>query len=118
MNNKSKQQVAINYPVTKETGLGDSFNRMNFVIVALYVLVQLIPRFDSVDVMGGQWLYLAVLNFFTSIYLLLNKRFIPNTIFKNTFIILYLAFAVISGLSFFVAFNVIESLVTYSRLLI
>jgi len=118
MNNKSKQQVAINYPVTKETGLGDSFNRMNLVIVALYVLVQLIPRFDSVDVMGGQWLYLAVLNFFTSIYLLLNKRFIPNTILKNTFLILYLAFVVISGLSFFVTFNAIESLVTYSRLLI
>jgi len=101
----------------EEKIFGDFLN-FEIIIILLYLLTEFVPQFDAIDVMGSQWLYLSILNCFTTLYLLIRKRLIPNQFFKSTLFILYFGFVLIAGLSFFVSYNIIESIVTYTRLLV
>ncbi len=90
---------------------------VNVIVVMLYLCVEFVPSFGAADTVGTQWLYVAVLNCLATLFILLRRKFVPVGYFKSALLVLYGAFVVVSGLSFFVAFNVVESLVTYSRLL-
>ena len=90
---------------------------LDVIVVVLYLCVEFVPSFGAADTIGTQWLYVAVLNCFATVFILLRRKFMPVGYFKSALFVLYGAFVVVSGLSFFVAFNVVESLVTYSRLL-
>lgn len=121
MKEKKTRGKKFTAPVAKEkkaTGTIGKPNAVELVIVLLYAATELVPRLDAVDVMGGQWLYLSVLNCLATIWLFKTKKLIPNRFFKSALFIGYGGFIVIAGLSFFVAYNVIESLVVYSRWLI
>jgi putative inorganic carbon (hco3(-)) transporter len=100
-------------------------NYASLILLALYVLVDFIPRGDSIDFNGPQWLYLSVVNLFAVIYLFtanqgkiseVNQQFrgslaqVPSR--------MYTIFCILSGLSFFVAFNKNEFVVCYARCII
>ncbi|MEI8110478.1 MAG: O-antigen ligase family protein [Chitinophagia bacterium] len=102
-----------------------SANYMSLILLAMYVLVDFVPRGDSFDFNGPQWLYLSFVNVFTLIYLYsknqsrsldLQKHFssslaqVPSR--------MYTLFCIISGLSFFFAFNKNEFIVCYARCVI
>jgi len=88
------------------------------IIVLLYLLVEFVPRFDAVDSIGSQWLYLAILNPIVILYLIARKKLFPEEFLKSLPFLSLLAFLLISLISFFSAYNIIESLVTFSRLII
>ena len=100
-------------------------NYASLILLALYVLVDFIPRGESIDFNGPQWLYLSIVNLFAVIYLFtanqgkiseVNQQFrgslaqVPSRMFT--------IFCILSGLSFFVAFNKNEFVVCYARCII
>ena len=100
-------------------------NYASIILLALYVLVDFIPRGDSIDFNGPQWLYLSVVNLFTVIYLFnanrgkiseVNKQFTASLAQVPSR--MYTIFCILSGLSFFFAFNKNEFVVCYARCII
>src|SRR5215212_2062807 len=126
-NSKSKKKkkaeaapAAINLPKKSI-----SFNKADlvpFILVCLFMFVDLIPRLGSTDVMGPQWVYVAIINLASIVFILTAKKDIPETsarrIFTNPLSLVYISFLLLAGLSIFVAMNKIESLVSYARLII
>jgi len=111
---KKSKQVNVKDTDIKEI----SYPWVEFIIVMLYVLVEFVPQFEAADVMGSQWVYLSVLNIGVIAYLLYKKQFVLNSLFKNVAFLLFSGYILVSAISFFAAINVVESLVTYSRLII
>lgn len=97
--------------------LAPALRQFPLFIVLLYALVEFFPRFQAVDVMGSQWLFLALLNLATLAYLLVREYEAPHALLRSAPLKLLCGFLVVGALSFLVAYNVTESLVTYSRLL-
>ena len=100
-------------------------NYASLTLLALYVLVDFIPRGDSIDFNGPQWLYLSVVNLFAVIYLYNANRGRINEVnqqFTGSLAQMpsrmYTIFCILSGLSFFVAFNKNEFVVCYARCII
>lgn len=96
--------------------------KLDSIIVLLYLLAELVPQFNSIDVMGPQWLYLSILNLITIIYITINFNSGFNSIFQkisqNQLSLTFLAVFAFCGFSIFFAINPIESLVVYSRLIV
>jgi len=85
----------------------------------LLFLIPFIPHFDRIQILGPQYLFLSILNCFYLVFLLTDKA---NLISlgkeeKSLFKILFL-FLLISFFSFFKAFNIAESIIDLSRLVI
>lgn len=100
-------------------------NYASLTLLALYVLVDFIPRGESIDFNGPQWLYLSVVNLFAVIYLYnanrgriseVNQQFTGSLAQMPSR--MYAIFCILSGLSFFVAFNKNEFVVCYARCII
>lgn len=87
-------------------------------IVLLYALVEWVPRFQAVDVMGSQWLFLSVLNAAVAGYLFRQNTLLSSGFFRPGPFIAGGGFLTVAALSFLSAFNPIESLVTYNRLVV
>ncbi len=103
----------------------EAMDIVNMVIICLYLMVDIIPKGDAIDYNGPQWLYLGILNFFVILYLfsgVKNKHSQYNSQFSNTFkrtpVLIYSFYFLVSGLSFFFAFNQNEFLVCYARFII
>lgn len=92
-------------------------SKADYIILGLYVLICIMPRLGAIDVMGSQWFFLSLLNCLTSIYLLVIKKNSIQIFFNSNFFRIYLAFLFVALLSFLASLNVIESCVTYSRLI-
>ncbi|MFM9008190.1 MAG: O-antigen ligase family protein [Bacteroidota bacterium] len=99
------------------TALTAAAGQFPLLIVLMYALVEFFPRFAAVDVMGSQWLFLSLLNCATLVYLVVCEYKAPTALLKSTPLRLLTGFLLVAAASFLVAYNVIESLVTYSRLL-
>ena len=100
-------------------------NYASLTLLALYVLVDFIPRGDSIDFNGPQWLYLSFVNLFAVIYLYnanrgkiseVNQQFTASMAQGPSR--MYTIFCILSGLSFFFAFNKNEFVVCYARCII
>lgn len=117
INPEKKQPIKQAKKKSNPTGL--SLNSwIDVIIVLLYAMVELFPQLDAVDVMGSQWLYLSVLNIGVGIYIINKKKFAANSLVKGSAFLAISGMLLIAALSFFASYNVIESIVTYSRLLI
>ncbi len=104
----------INNPLLKL----DIRSQKEFVFIVLYALTEFVPSLGAFDVAGSQWLYLSILNGVVLVYFLIQKVNYQGLFFRSVLFFLYLAFLFVSLASFFVAYNVLESIVTYSRLLV
>ncbi|MBU3743548.1 MAG: O-antigen ligase family protein, partial [Sediminibacterium sp.] len=100
-------------------------NYASLILLALYVLVDFIPRGDSIDFNGPQWLYLSIVNLCAVIYLYNSNRSRISEVNKQFSASLrqgpsrmYTIFCILSGLSFFFAFNKNEFIVCYARCVI
>lgn len=88
-------------------------------IIALYLLVDFIPEWGAVDVVGSQWVYLAVINFISIVYIYYaaqEQRYeqVLKKLLGNFLTIAYLALFVLAGISIFFAVNKVEGLVCYA----
>ncbi|MBL7964316.1 MAG: O-antigen ligase family protein [Flavobacteriales bacterium] len=88
----------------------------SFLFLAVFAIVDHIPQFKAVDVMGAQWLYLAILNMCALGWLVARRVLRPDGAFRSLLFLAILTLVLLALLSFTVAFNQVESLVTFSRL--
>lgn len=100
-------------------------NYASLLLLYLYTQVDFVPRGESIDFNGPQWLYLSVLNLIAVGYLFTANRSRNSEIsqqFNHSFAeapaLMYSLFCLLSGLSFFFAFNKNEFVVCYARCLI
>ena len=87
-------------------------------LLMLYMAVEIIPPFQSADITGPQWLYISILNLVSSVIIYRKDQFAPGTItsiIRQPISLVYIALFVLAGLSAFIAFNQIESLVALSK---
>ena len=104
-------------PAKKDSGNSSKDPAWPIVIVSLYALTEFFPQLQAVDVMGSQWLFAACLNLITLLLLFKHGLKLPSDILRNGAVMVLGGFTLIGGLSFFAAFNAVESLVTYCRFL-
>lgn len=87
-------------------------------LIFLYLFVDFIPRFQSADVMGAQWVYLGIVNILSAVYVFIERKRISEAIAsvgKNAAPIIFTAFYLLAGFSIIFAMNKIESYVCYAR---
>lgn len=91
------------------------------IILSLYLLIDCVSLSSIQDQLGIHWLLMGGLNFISGIFLFKNRKEIlnysTNILFRNSITILYFSFFIIAGISFFSAFNKVESMIIYTRLL-
>lgn len=96
--------------------------KSDLLLVLLYLVVDLIPQFGSIEVMGPQWLYLAVLNLISTIFIFISFKDTINIVLEkfsnNALSLVFLTVFILCGLSILFALNPIESLVVYVRFII
>lgn len=87
-------------------------------ICLLYLGVHFIPDLGAYDAFGPQWLFIIILDFCVTGYILYRKDLYEEparAVFGNIFSKLYIAFFAWAGLSTFWAINFAESWVCYTR---
>ncbi len=106
-------------PAKSSFSLSDYFALL-FVIGLLYV--DFLPAFRSIDILGTQFLYMAIINFIVSVYLFINSNKITNELivhFKNSwFLKCFAIFLICACLSVFGANNFSLWVVNFSHVLI
>ena len=99
----------------KGSGLWD-FSAL--VIILLYLGVEFVPKFDSFDVLGPQWIYLNSLNVLSILLLWWEKRAeAAQAVFRSLLTVTMIMLILVMGLSILWAGNQVESLFCYSRYL-
>ena len=98
----------------------DATNLVVTIIIALYLLIECMPKLQLQDQMGIHWLLLSIVNAISLFYIfssksLIDNRFLTNYL-KNGISIVYIIFFIIAGFSLLVAINPVEGIVVYSRL--
>lgn len=86
----------------------------------LYLLVHFIPDLGGADVMGAQWLYVSIVDFFLLGYLFFNKdkfKAAIDAVLNLKFTIVYSFLVIWALLSLIYSLNSIESLVCLARLM-
>ena len=100
-------------------------NYATLAILCLYTFVDFIPRGESIDFNGPQWLYLSIVNLIAVAYLFtanksrysdVSQQF--GSAIAQPPAIMFTIFCILSGLSFFFAFNKNEFIVNYARCII
>lgn len=99
-----------------------SFDFIAIFFVVAYLAMDFIPYTSGVDNIGIQYLYLAVVNLITGIYLFRNPQLISKEyfgLFKNSYVIrAYIMFLILCGLSIFVSSHYSLSIISFTQLLI
>jgi O-antigen ligase len=100
-------------------------NYATLAILCLYTFVDFIPRGESIDFNGPQWLYLSIVNLIAVAYLFTANKSRYSDVsqqFSRAIAqppaIMFTIFCILSGLSFFFAFNKNEFIVNYARCII
>lgn len=90
--------------------------------ISLYLLVDFLPLFKSIEIIGPQFLYLSLLNTIIGLFIYKNPSLISEkivTIYKKSLVLkTYLIFIIICGISIFAARNTSLGIVHFSRLII
>ena len=88
---------------------------IEYLLISSLGLIPFVPVMKSLDLIGPQFLYLSVVQVFTAIYLLLNKKYLigSNTLSKQK--LFYSIFIFISFISIFISINFNESVIEFVR---
>lgn len=97
------------------------FKFINICFIVLFLLSPMIPRFDSIDIIGPQWFFISCINLMFSSFLMsffysLYFKFIAS--FNSYLSYSYIVFLLICFFSLFIAINKNISVVDFSRILI
>lgn len=115
----SRKPIPAKKPVTPGWLTFLQHNWMPMLLIAAYAVVDFLPPFDSVDAMGAQWLYLVLVSFITTVFILWNnnQNYLAgiNQVGRSIMTLLYLALFLLAGISIISALNKTEAFVVYGR---
>jgi O-antigen ligase/tetratricopeptide (TPR) repeat protein len=87
--------------------------------ILLYFLIEFLPAFEGIDVIGAQWLFFTLLNVIVSIFIFFRRHYYNESV-KNIFntysSLAYLTLVIWALGSYFYAVNSVEVLVNGARL--
>lgn len=99
-----------------------SFDYVALFFIVIYLAMDFIPYTSGVDNMGIQYLFLALVNLISGVYLFRNPQLISKeyfSLFKNSYTIrAYLLFLILCGLSIFASSHLSLSVISFIQLLI
>lgn len=116
---KSQKPLSENVPSPSSTEKTTQLPDSGIFFILLYLLVEFVPIFQSIDVIGPQWLFLTVLNIIVCLYVFARKNYYSETIrnlFRSHSAIIYVIFVGWALCSYFYAVNSSEVLVNGARL--
>ena len=99
----------------------DKFSTSSFFssfFLIIFLCIGFIPNLNAVDKIAPQWLFMSVLNFISTLYVIYNRKFFFKTtdkIVSSYILITYSLFIVWSALSYFYAINQTEVIVNITR---
>ena len=120
MKKKGKQPNQAASLPTSSSAAAPSNSIIELLLLFAYLLVHFIPAMSRLDSMAPQWFYLAIVDTLVLLYLIWKRKsFIPDFLstFSTPFSLVYLAFVLWAGASWFYAINPNEMIVCYARLL-
>ena len=90
---------------------------IDYLLLFFYCLISLTPNFGSIDKSISQWVYISLLNVSSLLYISYNfKNYkIYNSYSKSLIFISFSLFIVSILISFFQAFNILESIIKFSH---
>jgi len=94
--------------------------KFDSLLILLFSLVHFVPAFEALDPIGAQWLYISIIDLISIIYIILNWiKYSPlcEKLINNLVFIFFLLFVTWASLSYFYAFNNVETLVCLARML-
>lgn len=109
--------------ISKAGNQSDYLQFIPVVFVALYLFVDFVPEKGGIDVMGSQWVYLVIINFLSTGYIISFSKdhgyeAILKRLFSKFMCQAYVAFLVVAGISIFFAINKTEALVNYTGVIV
>ena len=95
-------------------------NITHYIFIYLLSIVQFIPALGAIDKLAPQFLYLSIVNLLSLTFQLKNpsSSHISLYTYKNNVISVFLCFLLVCSLSVFWAFNSVEGLITFFKVLI
>lgn len=98
------------------------FEIITFFFIIGFIIVDFLPQFRSIEIIGPQYLYLSILNVIIGIFIYNNPSIVSQNlilIFKKNYLIKgYILFLIFCGISLFAARNFSLGIVSFTRLLI
>ena len=90
---------------------------IDFLLLFFYCLISLTPNFGSIDKSISQWVYISLLNVISLLYISYNFKSykIYTSLNKSLLFIAFSIFIVSILISFFQAFNIVESIIKFSH---
>lgn len=122
----AKQKLIKKAPVTAAKVNNKESNYLQFVpivFVTLYLLVDFVPEYGGIDVMGSQWVFLVIVNLLSTGYIFCFSKDhgyepVLQKLFSKFMARAYVAFLVVAGISIFFAINRTEALVCYTGVIV
>lgn len=125
---KPSKKVSIGEPkvANRRISPGKKTNYLHFipiVFITLYLLVDFVPEWGGIDVMGSQWVYLAVINLLSTGYIFCFSKdhgyeAVLKRLFSRYMTVAYVVFLLWAGISIFFAINRTEALFCYTTVII
>jgi hypothetical protein len=98
------------------------FEFITLFFISCFILIDFLPQFRSIEIIGPQYIYLSFLNIIIGIYFYKNPEQISIDLIqilkKNYLIKAYLIFLLLSSASIFIAQNISLGIYSISRLFI
>lgn len=98
------------------------FENGTLLCIIAFLGIDFLPNFGSIEIIGVQYLYLAVLNTLIGLWVYMNPSILPDNLLliykKNPVVKLYLAFLFFSGMSVFFARNISAGVISMISLII
>jgi len=117
------KQAPIQKHKARSNKIVNTLNPAYYILLIAYILIPTYtPNLYTLDSNGPKFLALAILNLISFLYFMFDPEYKKrvegqNSFFRNFIGIAYSAFIVLSLLSFFQAYNLSESIITFTKIL-
>ena len=122
MSKKIKANTTYKQELNIEKSNTGYYEIITLFFISCFLVIDFLPLFKSVEIIGPQFLYLSLLNIIIGLYIYKNPSLISEKlilIYKNNFVLkAYLIFIALCGVSILTARNTSLSIVDFSRLII
>ena len=122
MSKKIKANTTYNQELNIEKSNTGYYEIITLFFISCFLVIDFLPLFKSVEIIGPQFLYLSLLNIIIGLFIYKNPSLISEKlilIYKNNFVLkAYLIFIALCGVSILKARNASLSIVDFSRLII
>lgn len=119
-----KKQIIASIDLNSEVAPQNNvyYDFMSLLFLACYLLMDFLPDFKSIEIIGTQYFYISILNLIIAFFIFKNPTFINqslNTILRKSHLLkIYILFILLSGISFFSTKNLSLTVVSFIEILV